>query len=80
MCEELIRRTDDYLSKLVTVKSYIEEKKSDLDAAMKIAKELRSAPSLRTYCDLTQVMVMHQWGLVLWDYLHALDMDSVCRT
>ncbi|XP_006519171.1 RING finger protein 17 isoform X1 [Mus musculus] len=56
LCEELIRRTDDYLSKLVTVKSYIEEKKSDLDAAMKIAKELRSAPSLRTYCDLTQII------------------------
>ncbi|XP_031218420.1 RING finger protein 17 isoform X4 [Mastomys coucha] len=56
LCEELVRRTDDYLSKLVTVKSYIEEKKSDLDAAMKIAKELKSAPSLRTYCDLTQII------------------------
>lgn len=58
MCEELVRRTDDYLSKLATVKSYIEEKKNDLDAAMKIAKELKSAPSLRTYCDLTQVILM----------------------
>ncbi|XP_021037842.1 RING finger protein 17 [Mus caroli] len=56
LCEELVRRTDDYLSKLVTVKSYIEEKRSDLDAAMKIAKELKSAPSLRTYCDLTQII------------------------
>ena len=65
MCEELVRRTDDYLSKLVTVKSYIEEKKSELDAAMKIAKELRSAPSLSTYCDLTQVMLVLQCALVL---------------
>ncbi|KAL6033356.1 hypothetical protein STEG23_002323, partial [Scotinomys teguina] len=56
LCEELTRRTDDYLSKLATVKSYIEEKKNDLDAAMKIAKELKSAPSLRTYCDLTQII------------------------
>ncbi|ERE92205.1 RING finger protein 17 isoform 2 [Cricetulus griseus] len=56
LCEELVRRTDDYLSKLATVKSYIEEKKNDLDAAMKIAKELKSAPSLRTYCDLTQII------------------------
>lgn len=58
MCQELERRTNDYLSKLATVKSYIEEKKNDLDAAMKIAKELKSAPSLRTYCDLTQVILM----------------------
>ncbi|KAH0500874.1 RING finger protein 17 [Microtus ochrogaster] len=56
LCQELERRTDDYLSKLATVKSYIEEKKNDLDAAMKIAKELKSAPSLRTYCDLTQII------------------------
>ncbi|XP_055473872.1 RING finger protein 17 isoform X1 [Psammomys obesus] len=56
LCEELVRHTDDYLSKLVTVKSYIEEKKNDLDAAMKIAKELKSAPSLRTYCDLAQII------------------------
>ncbi|CAO2591083.1 RING finger protein 17 [Lemmus lemmus] len=56
LCEELVRRTNDYLSKLATVKSYIEEKKNDLDAAMKIAKELKSAPSLRNYCDLTQII------------------------
>jgi hypothetical protein len=39
-------------------KSYIEAKKSDLDAAMKIARELKSAPSLRIYCDLNQVILM----------------------
>lgn len=37
-------------------KSYIEGKKNDLDAAMKIARELKSAPSLRMYCDLNQVI------------------------
>lgn len=56
MCEELVRNTDDYLSNLMMAKSYIEGKKNDLDAAMKIARELKSAPSLRTYCDLTQVI------------------------
>nr|XP_004665944.2 RING finger protein 17 isoform X1 [Jaculus jaculus] len=56
LCEELTRSTDDYLSDLIMVKSYIEGKKNDLDAAMKIAKELKSAPSLRTYCDLTQII------------------------
>ncbi|MBZ3876583.1 RING finger protein 17 [Sciurus carolinensis] len=55
-CEELVRNTDDYLSNLIMTKSYIEEKKNDLDAAMKIAKELKSAPSLRTYCDLNQII------------------------
>ncbi|XP_008258182.3 RING finger protein 17 isoform X2 [Oryctolagus cuniculus] len=56
LCEELVRNTDDYLSKLVMAKSYIEEKKKDLDAAMKIARELKSAPSLRTYCDMNQII------------------------
>ncbi|XP_008054814.2 RING finger protein 17, partial [Carlito syrichta] len=61
LCEELIRNTDSYLSDLIEAKSYIEEKKNDLDAAMKIARGLKSAPSLRTYCDLNQII----WTLKL---------------
>ncbi|XP_058132339.1 RING finger protein 17 isoform X2 [Dasypus novemcinctus] len=56
LCEEIIRNTDGYLSNVIMAKSYIEEKKNDLDAAMKIARELKSAPSLRTYCDLNQII------------------------
>ncbi|XP_058403755.1 RING finger protein 17 isoform X1 [Diceros bicornis minor] len=56
LCEEVVRNTDDYLSNVIMAKSYIEEKKNDLDAAMKIARELKSAPSLRTYCDLNQII------------------------
>ncbi|XP_004604568.2 RING finger protein 17 [Sorex araneus] len=56
LCEELVRNTDDYLSTVMMARSYIEEKKNDLDAAMKIAKELKSAPSLRTYCDVNQII------------------------
>ncbi|XP_037383279.1 RING finger protein 17 isoform X2 [Talpa occidentalis] len=56
LCEEVVRTRDDYLSSVVMTKSSIEEKKNDLDAAMKIAKELKSAPSLRTYCDLNQII------------------------
>ncbi|XP_008566525.1 PREDICTED: RING finger protein 17, partial [Galeopterus variegatus] len=56
LCEELVRDTDQYISNLVMAKSYIEEKKNELDAAMKIARELKSAPSLRTYCDLNQIV------------------------
>uniref|UniRef100_G1MG56 RING finger protein 17 n=1 Tax=Ailuropoda melanoleuca TaxID=9646 RepID=G1MG56_AILME len=56
LCEEVLRNTDDYLSNVIMAKSYIEEKKNDLAAAMKIARELKSAPSLRTYCDLNQII------------------------
>ncbi|XP_040853763.1 RING finger protein 17-like [Ochotona curzoniae] len=56
LCEELVRNTDDYLANLVMAKNHIEEKKKDLDAAMKIAGELKSAPSLRSYCDLNQII------------------------
>ncbi|XP_057563202.1 RING finger protein 17 [Hippopotamus amphibius kiboko] len=56
LCEEVVRNTDDYLSNIIMAKSYIEAKKNDLDAAMKIARELKSAPSLRVYCDLNQII------------------------
>ncbi|XP_032259301.1 RING finger protein 17 isoform X1 [Phoca vitulina] len=56
LCEEVVRNADDYLSNVIMAKSYIEEKKNDLAAAMKIARELKSAPSLRTYCDLNQII------------------------
>ncbi|XP_020770802.2 RING finger protein 17 isoform X2 [Odocoileus virginianus] len=56
LCEELVRNTDNYLSKIIVTKSCIEAKKNDLDAAMKIARELKSAPSLRIYCDLNQII------------------------
>ncbi|XP_021092053.1 RING finger protein 17 isoform X1 [Heterocephalus glaber] len=56
LCEELVRNMDDYLSHLKMAKSYIEGKKNHLDAAMKIAKELKSAPSLRTFYDLNQII------------------------
>lgn len=58
MCEEVVKNTDDYLSNVIMAKNYLEEKKKDLDAAMKIARELKSAPSLRTYCDLNQVILI----------------------
>ncbi|XP_075419678.1 RING finger protein 17 [Tenrec ecaudatus] len=56
LCEEVVRNTDDYFSYVVMAKDYIEGKKNYLDAAMKIARELKSAPSLRTYCDLNQII------------------------
>ncbi|KAK2497249.1 hypothetical protein MC885_020877 [Smutsia gigantea] len=56
LCGEIVRNADDYLSNVIMAKSYIEEKKNDLDAAMKTARELKSAPSLRTSCDLNQII------------------------
>ncbi|XP_074072360.1 RING finger protein 17 isoform X4 [Macrotis lagotis] len=54
--EEVARNTEDYLGDIIMAKRYIERKKNDLDAAMRIAKELKIAPSLRTYCDLNQII------------------------
>nr|XP_054385436.1 RING finger protein 17 isoform X7 [Pongo abelii] len=56
LCEEFARTTDDYLSNLIEAKSYIEEKKNNLNAAMNIARALQLSPSLRTYCDLNQII------------------------
>ncbi|XP_011940212.1 PREDICTED: RING finger protein 17 isoform X5 [Cercocebus atys] len=56
LCEEFARTTDDYLSNLIKAKSYIEEKKNNLNAAMNIARALQLSPSLRTYCDLKQII------------------------
>ncbi|EPQ16272.1 RING finger protein 17 [Myotis brandtii] len=56
LCEEVARKTDAYLSNVIMAKNCIEERKNDLNAAMKIARELKSAPSLRTYCDLNQII------------------------
>ncbi|XP_054521085.1 RING finger protein 17 isoform X15 [Pan troglodytes] len=56
LCEEFARTTDDYLSNLIKAKSYIEEKKNNLNAAMNIARALQLSPSLRTYCDLNQII------------------------
>ncbi|KAM6178181.1 RING finger protein 17 [Rhynchocyon petersi] len=56
LCEEVVKHTQDNLSKVIMAKDYIEEKKTNLDAAMKIAKELKLAPSLRIYCDLSQII------------------------
>ncbi|XP_007495242.1 RING finger protein 17 isoform X1 [Monodelphis domestica] len=54
--EEVVRNTEDYLGDIIMAKKYIEGKKNDLDAAMRIARELKMAPSLRTYCDLNQII------------------------
>lgn len=54
-------------------KNHIEEKKKDLDAAMKIAGELKSAPSLRSYCDLNQViLIAYRMYLVVFLMLCSL--------
>lgn len=68
-----MRNTDAYLSNVTMAKSYIEVKKNDLDAAMKIARELKLAPSLRTYCDLNQVLlVVHNVGCLCGSLFYLL--------
>ncbi|XP_072202509.1 RING finger protein 17 isoform X2 [Excalfactoria chinensis] len=53
---ELVKSIDDYSVGIATAKQYIEEKKKCLIGAIRIAKELKITPSVRTYCDLTQVI------------------------
>lgn len=50
-----MKSIDDYSVGIATAKQYIEEKKKCLIGAIRIAKELKITPSVRTYCDLTQV-------------------------
>ncbi|XP_032115958.1 RING finger protein 17 isoform X3 [Sapajus apella] len=56
LCEEFARTADAYLSNLIKTKSCIEEKRNNLNAAMNIARALQLSPSLRTYCDLNQII------------------------
>ncbi|XP_040518247.1 RING finger protein 17 isoform X3 [Gallus gallus] len=53
---DLVKSIDDYSVGIATAKQYIEEKKKCLIGAIRIAKELKITPSVRTYCDLTQVI------------------------
>ncbi|OXB69845.1 UNVERIFIED_CONTAM: hypothetical protein H355_005502, partial [Colinus virginianus] len=53
---ELVKSIDDYSAGVATAKQFIEEKKKCLLGAIRIAKELKITPSLKTYCDLTQII------------------------
>ncbi|XP_065586422.1 RING finger protein 17 [Cyrtonyx montezumae] len=53
---ELVKSIDDYSAGVATAKQFIEEKKKFLLGVVRIAKELKITPSLRTYCDLTQII------------------------
>ncbi|XP_019337531.1 RING finger protein 17 isoform X2 [Alligator mississippiensis] len=53
---ELEENTDSYISDVLKVKQHIEEKKNKLIGVMRIAEELKTTPSLRTCCDLNQVI------------------------
>ncbi|KAM9388352.1 RING finger protein 17 [Phaethornis superciliosus] len=56
LCAELVKSIDNCSAGIAKVKEVIEEKKNCLIGAIRIAKEIKIAPSIRTYCDLTQVM------------------------
>ncbi|NXC42199.1 RNF17 protein, partial [Penelope pileata] len=56
LCAELVKSIDDYSADIAKAKQFIEEKKKCLMGAIRIAKELKTTPSVRAYCDLTQVI------------------------
>ncbi|XP_062439832.1 RING finger protein 17 [Rhea pennata] len=53
---ELLMNIDSYSAEVAKAKQYIEEKKNCLIGAVRIAKELKITPSVRTYCDLAQII------------------------
>nr|XP_021141947.1 RING finger protein 17 [Columba livia] len=56
LCAELVKSVNNYSASIAKAKEVIEEKKKCLIGAVRIAKELKMTPSVRTYCDLTQVI------------------------
>ncbi|XP_034614706.1 RING finger protein 17 isoform X3 [Trachemys scripta elegans] len=68
---ELVKNTDNYVANIIKAKQYIEEKKNNLNGAMRLAKELKITPSLRTCCDLNQVI--HNLKLTVEGELSRVD-------
>ncbi|KFV43360.1 RING finger protein 17, partial [Tyto alba] len=56
LCAELAKSINSYSAGIAKAKEVIEEKKKDLIGTIRIANELKITPSVRTYCDLTQVI------------------------
>ncbi|KAM6290478.1 RING finger protein 17 [Porphyrio hochstetteri] len=53
---ELEKSINNYSADTAKAKQFIEEKRKCLMGAIRIAKELKITPSVRTYCDITQVI------------------------
>ncbi|KFQ47964.1 RING finger protein 17, partial [Nestor notabilis] len=53
---ELVKSMNNYSAGIAKAKEVIEEKKKCLIGVVRIAKELKVTPSVRTYCDLSQVI------------------------
>lgn len=49
---------NNYSADVAKAKQLIEEKKKGLNGAVRIARELKITPSVRTYCDLAQVVTV----------------------
>ncbi|XP_065534690.1 RING finger protein 17 isoform X2 [Lathamus discolor] len=56
LCAELVKRVNSYSAGIAKAKEVIGEKKKCLISVVRIAKELKVTPSVRTYCDLAQVI------------------------
>ncbi|CAM4399724.1 RING finger protein 17 [Lepidochelys kempii] len=68
---ELVKNTDNYVANIIKAKQYIEEKRNNLNGAMRLAKELKMTPSLRPCCDLNQVI--HNLKLTVEGELSRVD-------
>ncbi|XP_030417159.1 RING finger protein 17 [Gopherus evgoodei] len=68
---ELVKNTDNYVANIIKAKQCIGEKRNNLNGAMRLAKELKITPSLRTCCDLNQVI--HNLKLTVEGELSRVD-------
>ncbi|KFW09689.1 RING finger protein 17, partial [Eurypyga helias] len=56
LCAELVKSISNYSAAIAKAKEVIGEKRKCLIGIIRIANELKITPSVRTYCDLTQVI------------------------
>ncbi|XP_067418829.1 RING finger protein 17 [Emydura macquarii macquarii] len=68
---ELVKNTDNYVARIIKAKQYIEEKRNNLNGAIRLAKELKITSSLRTSGDLNQVI--HNLKLTVEGELSRVD-------
>lgn len=69
MCAELVKTINSYSTGIAKAKEVIEEKKKCLIGAIRIAKELKITPSVRTYCDLAQVVKFLHCEVIFNEYI-----------
>lgn len=72
-----MKSVNNYSASIAKAKEVIEEKKKCLIGAVRIAKELKMTPSVRTYCDLTQVVTFLHCEIIFNEF-SQIWIESFC--